>query len=62
MNLAKKCINLIFFDGSGGIGQSYWNQPEPRRNLYSFRTLYYAAKVTNETRFLVNSLNKSQFI
>ena len=45
--------NVIIFFHSGDVGVSYW---APHRKFYSFRSLYYAEKITNETRFLVKNL------
>lgn len=33
----------------GGVGHAYWGDHRP---FYSFRSLFYASKITNETRFL----------
>lgn len=44
-------IHLSIVCYTGGTGLSYW---APRRQFYTFRSLYYAQKITNETRFLVH--------
>jgi len=41
----------VIWYNKGNLGTAYF---EPHRPFYSFRSIYYAAKPTNETRFLVS--------
>ena len=54
----KQLIKRFLLSLSGNLGTAYF---APHRKFYSFRSLYYAAKPTNETRFLVFGLKNINF-
>ena len=52
----QKLYKCWFFDDisvGDGIGLSYWPLEGTRRPFYSFQSLYYVAKITNKTRYIL---------